>query len=133
MSLHNDDTDGIKGIEALREQWPGLFNAGRITELSETFYAEDAVALPPDLDASFGREAIRALLQGFVDSGDVSFELGVIETHSSGDTGYLVGNYKFTDATSGEAVVHDGRTLETYRREPDGSWKCVADMWHHID
>jgi ketosteroid isomerase-like protein len=130
MSLHNDHADGIAGIEALREQWPVLFNSGRIQELSETFYAEDAVALPGGLDHSTGRDAIRDLLQGFVDLGDVSFELGVIETHSDGKTGYLVGNYVYTDENGDK---HDGRTLETYRLERDGTWKCVADCWHHIN
>ena len=37
---------GVQAIEALRAQWPVHFNSGRITELGELFYAEDARALP---------------------------------------------------------------------------------------
>jgi hypothetical protein len=38
---------GEEGIEAVRERWPVLFNAGKMDELGDWFYAEDARALPP--------------------------------------------------------------------------------------
>ena len=133
MADRRDDPEGVRGIEEVRERWAPLFNAKRIQELSEVFYAEDAVAIPPDHDLAHGREAIRSLFQAYADSGDVSFELGVVETHCEGDSGYLIGNYVFHDRTGGEQASAEGRTLEAYRREPDGSWKCVADMWHHLD
>ena len=119
---------GVQAIEALRAQWPEHFNSGRITELGELFYAEDARALPGQHDVITGRGDITRFLREVRDSGDVRFELGVIETQVSGDMGYLVGTYVFTDA---EGVAHDGLTLETYRLQPDGGWKCAVDMWHH--
>jgi hypothetical protein len=26
-----------------------------------------------------------------------------------------------------------GGTLEAYRKEVDGTWRCSIDMWHHLD
>jgi ketosteroid isomerase-like protein len=119
---------GIQAIEALRARWPEHFNSGRIEELGELFYAEDGKALPPDHDLVTGRAEIARFLREVRDSGDVRFELGVVETKVSGDMGYLVGTYVFTDATG---TAHDGFTLETYRLQGDGTWKCVVDMWHN--
>ena len=133
MTTVTDDRAAIEAIEALREQWAPLFNAKRIDELCDLFYSEDSVAIPPDHDLVRGRPAIRDLLQGYADLGDVAFDLGVAETHASGDTGYLVGTYVFYDRTGEAEVTAEGRTLETYRREPDGTWKCTADMWHDLD
>jgi ketosteroid isomerase-like protein len=123
-------TQGIAAIQALREQWAPHFNAGKISELGELFYASDAYALPGGSDLVKGRAEITRFLRDVRDSGDVRFELDVIDTYAEGDLGYLVGNYVFTDASG---VAHQGLTHEAYRRGPDGSWQCVVDMWHHID
>jgi ketosteroid isomerase-like protein len=122
-------SDGIAAIQALREQWAPHFNAGKISELGELFYAADAYALPGGTDMVRGRAEITRFLQEVRESGDVRFELGVIDTYAEGDLGYLVGNYVFTDATG---VAHPGLTHEAYRRRPDGNWECVVDMWHNI-
>lgn len=118
---------GVEAIEALRAQWAPHFNAGRIDQLSELFYTEDARALPPNHEVVNGRPAIADFFRQVRESGDVRFDLGVIATVASGDLGYLVGNYVFTDASG---TPSNGVTLETYRLQDDGSWKCVADMWH---
>jgi ketosteroid isomerase-like protein len=126
MTAAQEATDAI---EALRAQWAPHFNAGKISDLGELFYAPDAFALPGGNDYVRGRSNITAFLQQIRDSGDVRFELGVIETVAAGDIGYLVGNYVFTDASG---TSSPGLTHEAYRRQPDGSWQCVVDMWHNI-
>ena len=113
-------------IEAVRAKWPVLFNAGRMKELGEWFYAEDAVALPPGSEPVRGRANIAAFFKSVKESGDVHFELAVLETVAEGDLGYLVGTYVFT--SNGKSV--NGVTHEAYRRQRDGTWKCVVDMWH---
>jgi ketosteroid isomerase-like protein len=123
-------TEGIAAIQALRERWAPHFNGGKISELGELFYAPDAYALPGGSDIVQGRADITRFLQEVRDSGDVRFELDVIDTYAEGDLGYLVGNYVFTDASG---VAHPGLTHESYRRKPDGRWECVVDMWHNIE
>jgi len=120
---------GKEAIEAVRAKWPVLFNGGKVDELGEWFYAEDAYALPPDRDPIRGRRAIVEYFREVRGSGDTRFELGVIETVAAGDMGYLVGTYVFT---SGAKSVN-GVTHEAYRRQADGSWKCVVDMWHNSE
>jgi ketosteroid isomerase-like protein len=117
---------GKRAIESVRAKWPVLFNAGKMDELGEWFYAEDAYALPPGRPPIRGRNQIIAYFRDLRGSGDVRFELGVIETVAEGDCGYLVGTYVFT--SGGKSV--NGVTHEAYRLQRDGSWRCVVDMWH---
>jgi ketosteroid isomerase-like protein len=120
-------SSGKDAIEAVRARWPVLFNAGQMDELGEHFYAEDAWALPPDTEPIKGRGEIARFLRQAYESGEVRFELGVIETVAEADLGYLVGTYVLTvNGTSVNGVTH-----ETYRLQADGTWKCVVDMWHN--
>jgi len=127
-----NDTDACAAIEALRAQWDVHFNQGLIDELCRLFYTEDALALPPDTPHLAGRDAIRAFLAAARTSGEVSFQLGVIRTEASGDHGWLVGDYLFTQTRDGVTERYRGETHEAYRRLPDGRWQCCVDMWHHV-
>lgn len=118
---------GREEIEAVRAQFPILFNEGRFNELGKHFYAEDAIALPSGQDPIEGRDAICSYFDDLWKSAGLRFELGVIQTVASEDMGYLVGTYV---AHMGDDSV-PGVTHEAYRRQSDGSWKCTVDMWHN--
>lgn len=128
-----NDPKAAAAIEALRAQWDVHFNAGRIEELCELFYSDDALALPPDTPHRKGRAAIRDFLQSFRESGEVEFHLDVIRTEASGDYGYVAGSYTLSVTSGGRTQRFRGETNEAYRRLPDGSWKCCSDMWHHVE
>lgn len=117
---------GKDAIEAVRAQFPVLFNEGKFDELGEWFYAEDAMALPAGQEPIRGRAAICAFFADLWANAGLRFDLGVIQTVADDDIGYLVGTY--VARTPGGSVP--GVTHEAYRRQPDGSWKCHVDMWH---
>jgi ketosteroid isomerase-like protein len=114
-------------IEAVRDRFARLFNAGKIDELGESFYAEDAYALPPDHEPIRGRRQIARYIRELRESGDVNLALGILETVAEGESGYVVGTYVMT--SGGQRVK--GVTHESFRRQADGTWKCVVDMWHN--
>jgi ketosteroid isomerase-like protein len=118
---------GKDAIEAVRAQFPVLFNDGKFDELGEWFYAEDAVALPFGRDPIEGREAICSYFDDLWKNAGLRFDLDVIQTVAGNDIGYLVGTYV---AHTGDDSV-PGVTHEAYRRQSDGSWKCTVDMWHN--
>lgn len=107
----------------LRERFATLFAEGNIDQIGETFYAPDAMLLPPDAAPVRGRPAIVAFLKGLREqSGKGVF--GVLRETSEGGLAYIAGTAAFPD------VGLDCVTLETYQRQADGSWKCVVDMFH---
>lgn len=127
------DPSAVAAIAAVRKQWDVLFNAGRLAELAELFYTEDAHALPPDTPHIEGRDEIRKFFQAFYDSGKVEFQLDVIRIEASGDYGYVTGNYTLSVTPHGGATQRwRGETNEAFRKGPDGAWRCCADMWHHV-
>ena len=121
----------ITAIHALQSEWEANFNAGNIAQLVDAFHAEDARALPPDSAMITGRSKIREYFEELSKSGPAKVSLGVVLIEASGDLGYVIGTYAFTLRTeSGEESRSSGYSLVTYRREADGAWKCLVDMWH---
>lgn len=107
----------------LRERFDTLYAEGRIDEIGEVFYAPDALLLPPDAEPVRGRAAIVAFLERLREqSGKGVF--GVLRSDTEGGLAYIAGTAAFP------SLGLDCLTLETYRRQADGTWKCVVDMFH---
>ena len=54
-----------------------------------------------------------------------------VEAASSGDLGYLYGTYDMSfDGPKGQRISDRGKILEIWKKQPDGSWKCIVDTWN---
>jgi ketosteroid isomerase-like protein len=96
-----------------------------------SFYADDAIVLPPNEAMINTKQAIHdewaaMLVPGF----DLSWTAGKVEAASSGDLMYETGTYtlQMKDA-KGNPVTDKGKVLQVWKKQADGSWKAVADMW----
>jgi uncharacterized protein (TIGR02246 family) len=106
------------------------FNAADADGIADTFYAADAVLLPPNHAPIVGRAAIRAFLRDFFASAERRCTITLTHVAASGDLAYVVGTYtatvRFPDgSTAGET----GNLLEAWRRDRAGAWWCAADMY----
>ena len=98
-----------------------------------SFYADDGSLLPPDAPVATGHEAIRAYLS----EGFAAPELALhwtttkAELSRTGDLGYTYGTYElsFQDA-EGNPVASQGKSLVVWKKQADGQWKVVADMFN---
>jgi len=98
--------------------------------LVEAFYARDAVLMPPNSPAMEGRERIRQMLQGLMDSGLTSIKLETTVTASSGDLAFGRGRYTMNLEPAGGVPVTDvGKYVVVYRRQ-GGAWRAVADIFN---
>ncbi len=53
-----------------------------------------------------------------------------MEVARSGDLAYVSGNYEFNEQDNGGKPITDkGKYLEVWKKQPNGSWKCAADMF----
>jgi ketosteroid isomerase-like protein len=96
------------------------------------FYSDDAVLLPPNDKKATGKADVRKyigqllMLPGLA----LSWEPAKVEIAQSGELAYTQGNYQLTSTDAkGKAATDHGKTLEIWKKQADGSWKCVADMW----
>ncbi len=98
-----------------------------------SLYEDDALMIPPDAEMVEGIEGVRDYRFGFIETPGVAldFELIRVEVAASGDVGWTVGVGQITIEREGEAPGRDVvRDVHTWRRQPDGSWKVVLDVWN---
>jgi ketosteroid isomerase-like protein len=96
------------------------------------FYSDDAIVLPPNEQKVDNKEGIRKEIGTLLSSPGLSLHWTPtkVEVAGSGDLAYTQGSYELTanDARGKPATDH-GKTLEIWKKQADGSWKCIADMW----
>ncbi len=118
-------------IRAIDTQMVAVLNA-RNLDAWLGFVTDDARMMPPNAPTVEGKEAIRQLLAGLltIPSFTVSHHPGTIVVSRAGDLAY--GSYAceltVRDA-QGTAVTERGKDISLFRKQPDGSWKLVVDMW----
>lgn len=53
-----------------------------------------------------------------------------VEAARSGDLAYTYGTYDLTaNNAKGKPVADRGKYSEIWKKQADGSWKCIVDMW----
>jgi ketosteroid isomerase-like protein len=96
------------------------------------FYADDAVVLPPNEKTATTKEAIRKSINDLVSAPGLSikWQLTKVEVARSGDIGYGYGTYDLTlNDAKGKPINDQGKILEIWKKQADGSWKCAVDTW----
>jgi ketosteroid isomerase-like protein len=50
---------------------------------------------------------------------------------SAGDLGYTTGSYEVTvNDAEGNPVTSRGKVVVVWKKQPDGNWKAVLDIWN---
>lgn len=93
-------------------------------------FAENGVLLPPNGEPVTGRAAIQTWAGAFPPM--TEFKGGATDVLGSGDLAVVQGTYALVLAPPGApAPVSDhGKYLAVYRKQTDGSWKVVRDIWN---
>jgi uncharacterized protein (TIGR02246 family) len=107
--------------------------AARDLEGSVNAMADDGIMLPPDQAPVVGRTAIKEYMAaahatpGF----SVQWVTGETRVASSGDLAYSFDRSRYTipDSSGTIRTIH-AKGVTVWRREADGRWRCVADIWN---
>ncbi len=91
-----------------------------------TVYMEDAVMMPPNQAMVRGKEAIKALIQGWIDNIGGTISNPMLEFGTEGNLAYQVATYAFKDTKRPD----QGKFVEILRRQPDGSWKVYLTIYN---
>jgi len=98
-----------------------------------SFYAEDALWLPPNGPIVTGKEAILAYVSQMFANPDFAIVAGPskVEVSSAGDLGYVVGTYELTiNDPAGHPVTDRGKYVYVWRKRASGTWKVVVGAWN---
>jgi uncharacterized protein (TIGR02246 family) len=125
------DANG-KALAKLDDDWSKAA-ATRDADRVASFYAEDAIAYPPNEPAAIGRPAAKKVWAAyFADpTYSISWKTVHAEVAKSGDLGFTAGTYEDSfKGPDGKRVHGKGKYVCTWRKEKDGTWKAIHDIWN---
>ena len=96
-------------------------------------YAEDASWLPPNAPMVTGRAAIRAGWAKLLGSPgfNIDWQINKLEIARAGDLAYAIYTYELALVGANGTPINDhGKDLAVWKKQPDGTWKMVADTFN---
>ncbi len=122
--LSGEDRDKIDGLTS---NFVERMLAGDAAGLAQ-LYSADGVLMPPNHPIVSGRSAIEDYLGAFPKV--TRFSASNDEIDGRDDLAYVRGSYEMTvEADGGESIDDRGSYLEIRKRQDDGSWPMVVDMF----
>lgn len=119
-------------LRNLDDAWSKAAGAKDIDK-TVSYYSDDALVMPSNSPVLQGKAAARAMWQGMFSMPGFGggWKATKVDVARSGDLGYTSGTYEIneTDA-SGKPKTDKGKYLAVWKKQADGSWKCVADMFN---
>jgi ketosteroid isomerase-like protein len=125
-------SDNERALREVDRKWSEAAAAKDVDKVV-SYYAENAIVLPPNAAIARTRETVRTIWKEMLESPGlvISWTPEKVEVAKSGELGYVSGTYqlRMNDA-KGKPVDDRGKYLEVMKKQADGSWKCVADTWN---
>ena len=128
LSAHIDAN--ATALAKLDDDWSNAAVAKDIERVA-SFYAEDAIAYPPNEPAAVGKAAAKKVWAAFF--ADPTFAISWKTAHAevAGDLGYTSGTYEDSfKGPDGKTVNEKGKYVCVWRKQKDGSWKAIHDIWN---
>lgn len=107
--------------------------AAKDVEKTASFYSDDALVMPPNSPVLKGKDAAREMWKSMfaVPGFGGGWRATTVAVAKSGDLGYTTGPYEITETdANGKPMTDKGKYLAVWKKQADGSWKCVADMFN---
>lgn len=121
-----------KAIRDQDDQWAKAVVA-RDLDATVGYYTDDASLLSPNAPIANTKATIRAVWAALL-APDVTlppWQITKVDVASSGDLGYVLGVYDMTSKNpQGKVTADQGKLLEVWRKQADGKWKVVADIFN---
>ena len=96
-------------------------------------YDDDAIMVPPNAGLVERLDGVEGYRFGFIETPGVELEFEIVraEISASGDMGWTLSVGEITinnpEGPPGRDIVRD---FHTWKKQEDGSWKVIVDMWN---
>lgn len=131
-TANTDSTEAIKAITKADIAWDSA-SAKNSAEGWVSFYSDDAIMMPPGEKVCTDNVSRLASIKNMfaIPAANLRFQGTKTEISKSGDLGYSLGVYQFEYKDSSGKNVHEtGKWCETWKKQNDGNWKCIVDIWN---
>ncbi|HKZ52650.1 MAG TPA: SgcJ/EcaC family oxidoreductase [Candidatus Acidoferrales bacterium] len=120
-AIRNAEREAVNAANAKEvERWVGVF-------------AASATVIPPNRSVLTGKEAIQEWGAKLFESPGfaLKFENETIEVSAAADLAYALTRYERTlHDKAGKPAAETGNWVAVWKKQPDGSWKCVVYIWN---
>ena len=120
------DEAAIRDADA---QWAKTAGAGDL-DGTVADYAEDASVLAPNAPIASDKQSIRGAWGSLLGSTSISWQANKVEVARSSDLAYIQGTYQLTSKDQQRNPVDKGKFVEVWKKQADGKWKVVADIFN---
>ena len=128
----DESAAAVEAIRAADAAWEKAFSSRDTTGAVAAIEATGSV-MSSNAPIATGPEAIRALFNGFyaLPNMTIHWQAVTVEAAKSGELGYSRGTYElnFNDP-KGKPVSDKGKYATVWRKQADGSWKVVLDIFN---
>ena len=130
FALAGEMDANAKALAKLDDDWSAAA-ATRDAAKVASFYTDDAVVYPPNEPVAVGKAAAQKVWAAYF--ADPSYKISWKTTHAevNGDLGFTSGPYEDSyKGADGKLVQGKGKYLCVWKKQKDGSWKAIHDMWN---
>jgi len=119
--------EDVAAIRSLVQSFGDAALAGDFATAAES-YAVDAVFMPPNAPIYEGRDAEVGHLEAAPPV--LSYSSALVEVDGYGDLAYARGTYSLSLLVGADTVAMEGKWVQIFRKQPDGSWFITLDIWN---
>ena len=119
-------------LRNLDAEWSKAAGA-KDADKTASYYSDDALIMPPNSPVLQGKAAARTMWQGMFSMPGFGggWKSTKVEVARSGDLAYVTGAYEMNETDpNGKPKTDKGKYLEVWKKQADGNWKCVVDMFN---
>ena len=121
----------VAAVAAASRAWDEAYAAGDAARLADR-YDDAAVSMPPGLPPLSTKAAIAADFKTFFASNSATHRTLDADRRISGEYGIERARYEatITPKSGGAAIKESGKHIVVYRRQANGSWKVLWEIWN---
>ena len=118
------------------QAWAAAATAGKDAEYVASFWSDDGMIVPAGAPVVAGKAAILEFVAGSFATPGFQIrwtpELENVHVSADGTMGYSISDNSSTTfpGPDGKLVTVPGRGVSIWKRQADGAWKCVYDIWN---
>ena len=114
-------------------EWANLASTNQDVEKIISYWSDDAVLFPPGQPVVEGKAALRAFVAASqkIPGFKIHWVSEKVSFSPDGQLAYMRATNETTlTGPDGRPMTLHGRGVTVWRREPDGQWRCVVDIWN---
>jgi ketosteroid isomerase-like protein len=124
------DNATAKTLMNLDNEWSKAAVAHDMEKLA-SYYADDAHVYPPNQPAITGRAAAKEAWSKMLADSSTNISWKSTAAGADGNTGWTTGTYELHfKGPDGKPASENGKYLCVWRKESNGKWKALYDMWN---